>query len=374
MTQTDQNDSPHLPALLTGREEYQARLAVILPPSVTGTTDSANPGAGALAFTMMYVGAIGDVHPIRPSTAYWMGESLAMRREDSIRTGYYLAAMRSEKAVLQFCQSMGFERGETWYAQHTREPLRDQTLRSWMDHGVVRVDESVKTTSPKARYTFAPEFAKLLDPALVGEELNEAIKAWQNEAFGPVALSRVDEVRRKAKGEAGVSVHLPDGTVRQLSTGESSWILKGVIEKFCPRVMLEPRVLFISQSEEKARPEDIAFLKKIKMPLDAAKLLPDCLIVDLAKERGHFWFIEAVATDGPITEARKKEFIKWASKGGLPIDKCRFLTAFEGRGYGPAKVALPKLANHSHSWYLDEPAMVLTWDSLPDSPESPPSA
>ncbi|WP_159391831.1 BsuBI/PstI family type II restriction endonuclease [Streptomyces viridochromogenes] len=370
MTQTDSNDSPHLPALLADRDEYQARLAVILPPAVTGTTDSANPGAGALAFTMMYVGAIGDVNPIRPSTAYWMGESLATHREDSVRTGYYSAALRSEKAVLKFCQSMGFERGETWYAQHTREPLRDQTLRSWSDHGVLRVDESVKTTSPRPRYTLDPEFAKLLDPALVGEELSEAIKAWQDKAFDPVALSRVDEVRRKAKGEVGVSVRLPDGTERQLSTGESSWILKGVIEKFCPRVMLEPRVLFISQSEEKARPEDIAFLKKIKMPLDAAKLLPDCLIVDLAEERGHFWFVEAVATDGPITESRKKEFIEWASKGGLSAEKCRFLTAFEGRGYGPAKVALPKLASHSYSWYLDEPDMVLTWDGLPDDPGS----
>ncbi|GKQ34441.1 BsuBI/PstI family type II restriction endonuclease [Streptomyces sp. A012304] len=202
---------------------------------------------------------------------------------------------------------------------------------------MLRVDESVKTTSQRPRYTLDPEFVKLLDPALVGEDLSEAIKAWQDKAFDPVALSRVDELRRKAKGEVGVSARLPDGTERQLSTGESSWILKDVIEKFCPRVMLEPRVLFISQSQEKVRSEDIAFLKKIKMPLDVAKLLPDCLIVDLAEECGHFWFVEAVATGGPITESRKKDFTEWASKGGLSADKCRFLTAFEGRGHGPAR-------------------------------------
>lgn len=366
MTQTDVSDSPHLPALLADRDAYQARLAVILPAEVTGSTDSSNPGAGALAFTMMYVGAIGGINPIRPATAYWMGGAVAARRDDSVRVGYYSAALRSEREVLKFCKGAGFDRGETWYAQHTREPLRDQTLRSWKDHGVILTDESVKTTSSKPRYTLDPDFAKLLDPALVGEELGRAIKAWQDKAFDPVALSRVDAARKKAKSEVGVLVRLPpDGKERELSTGESSWILKGVIEEFCPRVMQEPRILFISQSEEKARPEDIAFLKKIKMPLDAAKLLPDCLIVDLAEDRGHFWFVEAVATDGPITESRKKEFVEWAAKGGLSPEKCRFLTAFEGRGYGPAKAALPKLAKHSYTWYLDEPDMLLSWESLP---------
>ena len=68
-----------------------------------------------------------------------------------------------------------------------------------------------------------------------------------------------------------------------------------------------------------------------------SKLLPDALLADAGAEPFEFWIVEAVATDGPITEERKLALLKWADDQGIPAEQCRFLTAFAYRQTGPAK-------------------------------------
>jgi hypothetical protein len=125
-------------------------------------------------------------------------------------------------------------------------------------------------------------------------------------------------------------------------------------------------VLFISQPGEKVNVVDSKFLSTLRFSIDQQRLLPDALIVDLDPERDEFWFIEVVATDGPVDEDRKARLLGWAMANGLDLDKCRFLTAFPSRTSVQAKKALPVLARGTFAWFLDEPGALLSWCDLED--------
>ncbi|MFG2993722.1 BsuBI/PstI family type II restriction endonuclease [Streptomyces sp. NPDC048257] len=186
---------------------------------------------------------------------------------------------------------------------------------------------------------------------------------------GRPCRTRTDNQRIKSRKvcvqleESQSRSRLPGAGTRTLHPGASSWILKGVVEKFAAS-LVEPNVLFISQPGEKVNLLDGKALKDMGLEVDQATLLPDCLMADLAPSRDEFWFIEVVASDGPVTEERRQALIDWATAHGLEAEKCRFLTAFESRTASEAKKSLPVLAHGSYAWFANEPDGLLSWDEL----------
>ncbi|GFE15725.1 restriction endonuclease [Streptomyces glebosus] len=362
MTQSTE-DWP-LPALLESRKAYQERLNLILPHGITGVTATANPAASAIVFVAMYVGAIGNNAPIRPSTVTWMSDAVAERRTDTERRGYYRAAMRGEKGVVSFCEGAEVERGKIWYANNSREPVRDESIDALIDNGaVLNIRTDLSTNSPLARYTLDDGFAALLSPDLAGDELHAAITRWSTTHLSPTGRRRAQLRRDPSLNSESVPVNLPGAGVRTLHPGASSWILKGVAEEFSTRLR-EPNVLFISQPGEKVNLLDGRALEAMGISVDQANLLPDCLMADLDDERDEVWFIEAVFSGGEITNERKQSLLAWADLQGLSAEKCRFLSAFESRTHAEARRALPTLADGSFAWFSDEPEYLLTWDSV----------
>jgi hypothetical protein len=352
-----------LPQLLTDRNAYHERLRQILPASVTGTTATANDAAAAAAFVFMYVGAVDRRNAVRPTTIIWMSDAIASHRSDEERAAYHTAAMRSEHAVKQLCKQWEIAHAP-WYATNSREQLRDETIRAWIDNGAVLIGSDVGTTSPSARYTFAPGFAALFAPGLDGDTLTTAIVEWQRHHLTPTGRARATRARQTAQSQAGLAVKLPGGGTRLLHTGKASLILKGVIEEFTASLS-DPAVVFISQSGEKVNVVDGALLEHLGLSVDVQRLLPDCLIADLAEDRDELWFIEVVYSDGPITEERRAAFVTWATRHGLREAQCRFLTAFESRTSRIFKNRLPLIARGTFVWFLDEPDGLLAWGDLP---------
>nr|WP_157536494.1 BsuBI/PstI family type II restriction endonuclease [Kitasatospora mediocidica] len=361
MTSPDSTPPP-LPALLPSRTEYEERLQRILPAALTGSTHTANPAAGATAFTMMYVGAIANVNPIRPSTVLWMSDTIAARTESAERLGYYKAAMKSHGAVEKYCAAENFQRGERWYASDSREQVRDDTLKKWAKYNVLQITSGIDTTASYARYTFNPEFAALFDPSLEGEELQAEIEKWQDKNLDKAGKTRAHAQRKRAKNTAtGIQVERPNASPRVLKKGKSNEIIKGVVEEFATKFLADPHVLFISESDDKINPDDQESLEELGMPVDPKVLLVDCIIADVDPTHGTFWFIEVVATDGPVHDQRKEAILKWAADSEIAEDKCRFLTAFASRNASTAKTCLPQLAYGSFAWFLDEPSGLLEW-------------
>ncbi|MWA02708.1 hypothetical protein F8568_020475 [Actinomadura sp. LD22] len=364
MSETNAN-RPELPPLLGSRDAYQERLNKILPKSITGVTSTANPAAAAIAFVAMYVGSIENENPIRPSTVTWMSDAIAAHREEHIRYAYYEAAVSKdgEKAVRQMCDIWEIDRGTPWYAGNSREQVRDESLKELRNNGAVLTATQIPTTSQRPRYTLEPGFASLLLPGLPEEELDEQIRVWQSTHLTPTGRRRAAIQNDPSRSADSVTVHLPDGGSRTLHAGPSSVILKALLEHFATKLD-QPSLLFVSQPGEKVNLLDGQGLASMGLEVDQTRLLPDCLLADLATDRDTFWFIEVVASDGPITEERKHDLLQWATSQGLQEDRCRFLTAFRSRTASEAKRALPQLARGSYAWFSDEPDALLAWDDL----------
>ena len=208
-----------LPALLPDRTACKMRLEAILPASITGTTASCNDIAGAAAFTLMYVGAVEGERKARPLMVTQMDSQTAMFRDDEDRLAWHRAAERSASAVDALTSSWGIVNRQPWYAANSREGIRDETFRVWATNGALLVDGSISTTSSKSRYSFAPGFAALLDPALDGTALDGAIDQWQRAHLSPTAQLRAQRQRAQERRRSAVVVRLPDGGTRDNATG-----------------------------------------------------------------------------------------------------------------------------------------------------------
>lgn len=138
--------------------------------------------AAATVFTMLYVGAVeGSGRLLAPKQVYRMTRQQAARTRDVDRSKYAEASLRAGFAPV----------GQRWYADNTREPIRDETLRDGLvGVGAVVVRPDVPTTSGRPRYALKASFAALFDPHLTGTALEEALKRWRTTHLSPSAPGR----------------------------------------------------------------------------------------------------------------------------------------------------------------------------------------
>lgn len=352
---------------LPTREEVHARLRRLFPPEAFDTVTS-NPLAAAATAAMLYVGAIvpddeqssSESTWARPSVCLWLSDAAYAHDADHERAAWLTAALRNRKQVAELLASWG-EPFEPWYADNTRETLRDETFPRWLDFGAMRYREGVKTTSSQPRWALTESFADLFDPELTGDALDAAIESWSENHLSPGDVIKVRTARDRDRGQYAVTVNLPGGRVRMLEPGEASLILKGVIEQWAPARLGDPVVLTISEPGRKLVVADNETLLAAGLNINVSLLLCDALLVDLATKPVTFWMVEAVASDGPIDEDRKRQFLRWAEDHRIPPASCHFLTAFSSRHSTSARRRLKDLAAGTYAWYADEPHHELAW-------------
>jgi hypothetical protein len=228
----------------------------------------------------------------------------------------------------------------------------------------MRVKPGVKTSSPQPRWALTDAFADLFEPGLSEPVVLERVEAFRQNHMSPGGKVKAVVARERGEKVHAIDVTLPDATVRRLEPGETSVILKGVIEQWAPVRLADPVVLSISEPGDKIYTADSEVMQRLGIVIDAATLLPDALLVDIESIPPAFWIIEAVASDGPIDEDRKRSLLRWAEKQRIPEESCYFLTAFGSRNSPPAKRRLKDLATGTYAWYADEPTHELAWYEL----------
>ncbi len=290
----------------------------------------------------------------------WMSDAAAARGDEADRHEWYQAALAGKRALVALHEKWGV-RHEPWYADNTREPLRDEIFRAWSTFGAIARYETLQTTSSTPQWSLTADFAALFDPSLGEDAAAESIADWREDHLGTIGLARVAVAEQIANAGSAISVNLPNGLTRALAPGGTSLILKGVIERFAPRVLAQPAVLFISESRQHVDLIDAQLLRRLGMAIKADRLLPDALLFDV--ERGEFWFVEVVFSDGPIDEARRNALLNWAESQGIPVEQCRFLTAFAGRTSASFRRLAASLAWGSAVWFLDEEEHVMYLDA-----------
>lgn len=299
----------------------------------------------------------------RPSTVLWMNEDLLKIDDDERRADWYRASQSTKKKAQALMAGWGIAT-EPWYADNSRETLRDDLFHVLAEYGAMLGAPHLDTTSSKARWILRRDFAELFNPDLVGEYLDLAVDAWIEDHMSTAGRVRATLARRRARQSTVINVSMPDGTVVSLNPGPSSELLQGVIEGWAPLRLKEPAVLTISESGDKI-PEGVqALLNSLGITIQVSDLLPDALLVDLGTDPMEFWIVEVVATDGPIHVRRKEKLQKWAKSQGIAPENLRYLTAFLSRHHQAARKSMPKLAPGTFAWFLDEPENELALRSI----------
>ena len=346
-----------LPDLLDWRT-VRSRLQAIFPE---GTPDRAfliREATSRTVFTALYVGAVeGAERWIAPRHVVRMSDAQASRQDAGARNAYYEAINRPKAPSPP----------DRWYADNTREPLRDEVIRQ----GLVPVNAMIEraglpTTSPLGRYALQRGFAELLDPACKDQDFDVAVAAWRARNLSPAALARAALVRASAStAAANITVHFPSGPSIVLPPGPSQQIVKAVVEVFAPKFLGDPRVVWISDSASKRPFRDAPLEHALQITLDTAELLPDIVLVDLAPPgrpgRILIVFVEAVASDGPVTQQRQSALLNLlaASPRSYPPEDAAFVTAYLDRSGDAARRTHPLLAWRSFAWFASEPDHLL---------------
>ncbi|WNZ59103.1 BsuBI/PstI family type II restriction endonuclease [Myxococcus sp. MxC21-1] len=342
------------------RELVLARLQRIFPEGLPNRNYLVRDLAGATVFAMLYVGAVeGSGRYVAPKHVYRMGDEQAAMASDAARVEY-----GSE------VQAPGFvPRGQSWYADNTREPIRDETLRQGLVAvGAAVVRQDVPTTSPVPRHALAAHFVALFNPALQGEELERTIQDWRSKHLSKAALTKIALTQAGVGGSTtDVPVQFPNNAVRHLSPGPSSVIAKAVVEEFAPRFLNKPSVLWMSESAKKVVAQDDLLARKIGININQQKNLPDIILVDLG-DPTLLVFAEVVATDGPVTETRRAELLALATSAGFIEADVAFVTAFLSRSVPAFRKALESVAWNSFVWVATEPGSLIAMVGAAEPP------
>jgi hypothetical protein len=270
------------------------------------------------------------------------------------------AADRAAWAKKSIAPSKSEIRGR-WYAANTRESIRDDTLRNGLVQNAAVIERTgLPTTSPAGRYALEGGFAALFDPALAGAAFTAAVAAWQAKNLTAGARMRIAIMRKGASSGTGrLLVTFPNGETRLMAPGPSSDLSKHVIEVFAPRFLGAPAVVFLSESRDKVVSRDDELAKKIGLNILADKNLPDIILADLAPAHPLLVFVEIVASDGPVSEARKTALLALTDAAGFPRDHIAFVTAFFDRSNAKFKKAVDSLAWGGFAWFAAEPEHLL---------------
>jgi hypothetical protein len=355
---------------LISRTLIQARLGLIFPRSAYDPVLS-NPLAASALAAMLYIDAvvpdIGDLPDgvvwARPSLCLWMSDAVYAREGNVERIAWRIAVLGSggRRAMEELQASWGLTDAVSWYRDNSRETLRDETFAAWLRHGAIRSRPGIPSTSSKPRWALSGSFASLFDPSLDDGHLAQEIDAWRESHMAPGDRFRIQVLRSREQAAYALTVTLPDGRKRYLEPGTASEILRGVIEQWAPARLRDPVVLTISEPGDKVYVADAEQLKMLGLTIDVATLLPDAVIVDIGDTPPAFWIVEAVATDGPVTEDRRRELLRWATNQRIPPASCKFLSAFLDRNDGAARRRLKDLAAGTYAWYSTEPGHELAW-------------
>ena len=347
---------PELPSL----EQISRRLPLIFPEGLDNRNYFVRAMAAKAIFVMFYVGAVeGYDSWLRPNQVTRMTDEQARRTSYADRLGWTAQSLVS-----------GGEIPGRWFADNTREPIRDETIRNALVRvGAVLEREGVTVTSPRGRYALAADFAQLF--LVPDDDLAGAVDRWTENHLTAAMLARMEILRRGVAGKsaaAGVLVRFPNGETRRMSSGPSSEISRSVIEEFAPRFLGDPGVIWLSESRAKvvARDEDLA--RRVGLNIESQRVLPDIILVDVGPQSPVLVFVEVVASDGPVTEQRRQDLLALVEAGGHSARQAAFVTAYRDRGQAAYRSTASALAWGSFAWFASEPDGLIVLHSGEEGP------
>jgi BsuBI/PstI restriction endonuclease domain len=123
----------------------------------------------------------------------------------------------------------------------------------------------------------------------------------------------------------------------------------------------------VSDSASKTVYENSPLETALGIRLNAAKVLPDVILANVAKTGVRFVFVEVVASDGPVDQHRKGQLLQLLAdspRGYKPSDAA-FVTAYKHRQHKGWGKTYRSLAWGSFAWLMMEPEHLLQMHDTP---------
>ncbi len=230
------------------------------------------------------------------------------------------------------------------YAPNTRETLRDDAVKYFVEEGLVMRNPDVTgrpTNSAKTVYQIEPNALALLRKFGTLE--------WPSALRDYLATREMlkHELVRK-RNLARLPVTFADGSEISLSPGGQNHLIKAILENFCSIFTPGGVILYVGDTENKFQHLAATNLAALGVTLDSAAKMPDVIVHHRAKN----WLllIEAVTSAGPVDGKRRKELkgLFAGCKAGLV-----FVTAFETRR--AMQTFVSQIAWESEVWIAEDP-------------------
>jgi len=107
--------------------------------------------------------------------------------------------------------------------------------------------------------------------------------------------------------------------------------------------------------------------KALVLMIDHSRILPDIILADIGESGSdtHLVFVEVVASDGPMNEARRDALRQYVLDAGFPEDQCFYGTAFDDRASQAFRKCVSELAWGTFAWFRSEPERLIWFYSKP---------
>lgn len=218
------------------------------------------------------------------------------------------------------------------------------------------INPDVITTSQRPRYALTADFAVLFDGELETEQLYKLIKTWQEKHLTPAALARLTLIQQGvAHSKDAVFVNLPNGETRKIGKGASALLCKAIVETFSKHFVQVPALILLSEPSRKILLGDGKLAQSIGLKVTAEKHLPDVILADLSDNGPYIIFVEAVVTDGPISEERKAAFEQICVEAGISSEHVFCVTAFAHKHSQTYRKYSSEVAWNSFVWFSSDP-------------------
>ena len=208
------------------------------------------------------------------------------------------------------------------YAPNTRETIRDDTVKHFVESGLLVRNPDVPT-----RPTNSGNTVYQIEPSALALVRTFGTPVW-TKSLRDYLASREEILKELSRGRflTRIPVKFPSGEEITLSPGGQNPLIKTVIEVFCPRFAPGATIVYVGDAENKFQHFHADYLAAVGVTIEPSAKMPDVVAHDT--NRDWLLLIEAVTSTGVVDGKRRKELKDLFSgyKRGLV-----FVTAFDDR-------------------------------------------
>jgi len=232
------------------------------------------------------------------------------------------------------------------YAENSRETFRDETIKPWIEAGILEQKPGLSTNDKANAYRFTAHFASLIRKYGT-PEWEEALADYKS-----TAVDYAEYLKQKKNITVDYTVHYDDNIEIMLKKNPHNKLQTEILEKLLPLLSPKnmPELLYIGDASKRKLVLKTERLKELGINVfEDSSCLPDIVAYDKSSKR--ILFVEAYYSGGAFDVGRVDKILKLCKCE--PGTEAEFVTAFDTT----AKMlkAYKEVAWDTDIWTADEP-------------------